>query len=104
MNNKYRARKTEVDGIIFDSKHEAEVYLKLKDRENKGEISNLQLQVPFELIPKIGKQRPCTYVADFTYYEGYKFMVVDAKGVKTDAYKIKKKLMRWINNIEITEL
>lgn len=104
MYNKYKARKTEVDGIIFDSKHEAEVYLKLKEREQNGEINDLQRQVKFELIPKIGKQRPCTYVADFTYYEKYKFMVVDAKGIKTDVYKIKKKLMRWLNNIEIIEM
>lgn len=104
--NKYNAHKTVVDGIKFDSKHEAEVYLFLKDRENKGEISNLQLQVPFELIPKIGKQRSCKYIADFVYYEGYKTVVADAKSksTRTEVYKVKKKLMRWIHNIEIIEM
>ncbi|WP_416330616.1 DUF1064 domain-containing protein, partial [[Clostridium] innocuum] len=49
--SKYGAVKTEVDGIKFDSKHEALRYQELRLLEQAGEITNLRLQVPFELIP-----------------------------------------------------
>ena len=49
--NKYYARKTEVDGITFDSKHEAERYCELKLLWRAGEIRELMIQYPFELIP-----------------------------------------------------
>lgn len=50
--SKYGAVKTEVDGIKFDSKREASRYQELRLLEQAGEITNLLLQVPFELIPK----------------------------------------------------
>ena len=49
--SKYNSRKTTVDGFTFDSKKEAKRYLELKQMEKDGLIHNLQLQVPFELIP-----------------------------------------------------
>ncbi|WP_416330384.1 DUF1064 domain-containing protein, partial [[Clostridium] innocuum] len=49
--SKYGAVKTEVDGIMFDSKREASRYQELRLLEQAGEITNLRLQVPFELIP-----------------------------------------------------
>ena len=60
-------------------------------------------QVKFELIPKIGDERPCNYIADFTYMENGELVVEDVKGVRTDAYKIKKKLMLWVHGIRIKE-
>ena len=42
--SKYRNKKTELDGIAFDSKREAERYAELKLLERAGEISYLQLQ------------------------------------------------------------
>jgi hypothetical protein len=81
---KYNAQKATVDGITFDSKHEKERYLQLKLLERGGVISDLRLQVEFELIPnqyatekrygKNGKplkdkqvllERKCCYLADF---------------------------------------
>ena len=38
------------------------------------------------------------------YIKGGKLHVVDAKGVKTDVYKLKKKLMRSLKGIEIEEV
>ena len=108
--NKYGARKTEVDGIVFDSKHEAERYAELKMMQKYGIISDLQLQVPFELIPaqkRRGKTiRECKYVADFVYFdkEMEETVVEDAKGMKTEVYKLKKKLMLWEYGIEIKEV
>ena len=65
--SKYGAVKTEVDGITFASKHEASRYLELRLLEQAGEIINLRLQVPFELIPKSKYGMPIRYIADFTY-------------------------------------
>lgn len=112
--SKYGNRKTEVDGIIFDSKHEAERYAELKLLEKAGEIRDLKLQEKFCLVPTIegeGRkiaQRAVYYLADFTYWERngkyWKRVVEDAKGVRTDVYKLKKKLMRWRHGIEIREV
>ena len=108
--SKYGNRKTEVDGILFDSKHEAHRWIELKYMERAGLIRDLQRQVPFELIPVIRNQagkvveRASKYVADFTYYEKDKLVVEDAKGIKTDVYKLKKKILLWRYGLEIREV
>lgn len=106
---KYRARKTEVDGIVFDSKLEAHRYRELKLLEKAGEISDLQLQVKYELIPAQrldGKvvERALNYVADFVYLENNKWVVEDTKGVRTRDYIIKRKLMLYVHHIRIKEV
>lgn len=101
--SKYNSRKTTVDGITFDSKKEARRYLVLKKMEQDGEIKNLRLQVPVELVPsfeivvdgKKRKRRPITYVADFVYYKGNEKVIEDVKGLRTPVYKIKKKLFEY---------
>lgn len=119
--SKYGAKKTEIDGILFDSKKEANYYIKLKAMEQAGEISELELQKEFILIPvqrepstvtkkgkeKAGKvlERKCSYFADFYYKDNEgTFHCVDTKGFKTADYKIKKKLMLWIHGIHIEEV
>lgn len=107
MASKYHARKTTVDGIEFDSAKEAKRYTKLRDMEEDGEIQGLRLQVPFELLPSFEcdgiKYRGMRYVADFVYYRDGKQIVEDVKGVKTAEYKLKKKLMAYINHMNIEE-
>lgn len=104
---KYHARKTTVDGIEFDSAKEAKRYTRLRDMEEEGKIQGLRLQVPFELIPSFErdgvKYRGIKYVADFVYHRDGKQIVEDCKGFKTPEYKMKKKLMAYINNINIEE-
>ena len=94
--SKYRAKKTEVDGIKFDSKKEAKRYIVLKALEGKGEIEKLTLQPRFLLqegFRKNGKAyRKIEYVADFMYKQDGKLIVEDVKGIKTDVYKLKQKL------------
>ena len=107
--SKYHNEKTEVDGIVFDSRKEANRYRELKLLEKAGEISGLKLQEKFELIPAIYEygvcvQRAITYVADFVYKENGETIVEDVKGMKTDVYKLKKKLMRWKYGIKIREV
>ena len=121
---KYNAHKTEIDGIEFPSKHEANRYCELKLLERAGEISNLRLQVDFELIPnqyaiekrygKNGKElkdkevlleRKVVYRADFVYTDKDGSQVVeDTKGFKTKEYLIKRKLMLYVHGIQIKEV
>lgn len=105
--SKYHARKTTVDGIEFDSAKEAKRFTKLRDMEEAGNIHGLRLQVPYEIIPSFEcdgvKYRGMKYVADFVYYRDGKQVVEDCKGVKTAEYKLKKKLMAYINHINIEE-
>jgi hypothetical protein len=104
MVNKYGARKMKApDGQVFDSVKEYHRYGMLKLLERAGKISDLKRQVKYELIPKQEGERACSYVADFTYYENGKLVVEDCKGFRTDAYKIKKKLMLWVHKIKIKE-
>lgn len=94
--SKYSSAKTDIDGIRFDSKKEAEFYAELKLRERAGEISHLRLQPRYllqEAFKYDGKQfREIEYVADFEYVENGITVVVDVKGFKTAVYMIKRKL------------
>ena len=105
--SKYHAKKTVVDGIQFDSTKEAKQYTRLRDMERAGKIQGLRLQVPFELLPSFEcdgvKYRGMKYIADFVYYRDGKQVVEDCKGVKTAEYKLKKKLMAYINHVNIEE-
>ena len=105
---KYGNRKVSVNGIKFDSVREAQRYSDLLLLQRAGEISDLRLQVPFELVPKQKDSRgrvirEIRYIADFFYMEKGKCIVEDAKGFKTKEYELKKKLMKYFHNIEIKE-
>ena len=91
---KYRNKHTFIDGIKFDSKKEAERYIELKLLEKTGEISDLELQPKFHLLPTTkwnGKTlRKISYTADFKYKDkNGKTIVEDVKGYKTDKYRLK---------------
>jgi hypothetical protein len=104
--SKYLNKKTTIHGFTFDSKAEANRYLELVMLQNTGAITNLELQVPFELIPKQGDERPCTYIADFVYFENGERVVEDLKSSATRKkpdYVIKRKLMRFLKGIILKE-
>jgi len=94
--SKYNAKKTMVDGILFDSKIESRRYMVLKSMLDKGKISDLALQPEFILQESFvhdGKvARAIKYIADFSYFENGKHVVEDVKGVATQAYSLKKKM------------
>ncbi len=92
--SKYHAKKTEIDGIVFDSKAESARYQELKLLERAHQIKNLQLQIPFELVPKQSGERAVKYIADFVYSESGETVVEDCKGMKTKEYIIKRKLFK----------
>ena len=73
MVQKYHNKKVKHGDLIFDSKKEMNRYLELSQLQKSGKIRELDMQVPFELIPaqrdpETGKsaERACKYVADFT--------------------------------------
>ena len=103
---KYNNKKTIADGMEFDSTHEAVRYGELKLLQKADEITALQTQVWFLLEPKSDKNQASYYIADFTYYDlkRKKFVVEDAKGVKTAAYILKKKAMYNKYGIDVKEV
>ena len=103
--SKYNARKTTVDGIIFDSKKEAEYYRYLCQQMKDGKIDAFERQVRFDLIPSQPGERPVFYKADFVTYKGdCRLDVIDCKGMRLAEYVIKRKLLLWVHGIKIKEV
>ena len=105
---KYHNKKLTVDGQTFDSGKEYRRFRELCLLERAGQIAGLQRQVKFELLPAQridGKvvERACSYVADFVYTEDGQQVVEDAKGMRTQEYRLKRKLMLWVHGIRIKE-
>ena len=102
--NKYNAKKTEFMGFKFDSKWEAERYGQLESMKMAGIIQDLERQVNYDII--VNDQKICRYIADFVYKLVHedgseKKIVEDAKGIETTDFKLKKKLMKAVFDIEI---
>lgn len=119
---KYHNKKVRYDGIEFDSKKEMYRYIRLKSMQDEGLITDLRLQVPYEIIPAIYEtttvqlktktkevakcvQRATHYLADFVYRDQDGNEVVeDSKGLRTKEYLLKKKMMRAFLGITIKEV
>ena len=122
--SKYHSRKITSDGETFDSVKEYQRWCELKLLERAGKITDLKRQVPFELIPaqyepleryseKTGKrlkdgkrciEQSVVYNADFVYLQNGEQVVEDTKGMRTEKYIIKRKLMLWVHGIRIREV
>ena len=118
---KYNNTKVEYNGIKFDSKKEMQRYIVLKDAENKGVISNLELQVKYELIPAVREeyiehlktkdkvktrtlQLPITYTCDFQYLKDGVLIVEDVKAspkMLPKEFVLKEKMMFALKGIKI---
>ena len=100
---KYGNRRVEIDGMKFDSKHEAQTYMMLMERYMAGELKCVLRQVPFDLPGGI------RYYADFVTIRPDMSIeaVIDAKSEATKKNRVyinKKKQMKAIWGIEITEV
>lgn len=100
MAGKYKAKKTEEDGILFDSKLEANRYLYWKEQKKLGLIKDFEMQKVFILqegFKKNGKtHRPITYVCDFyIIYNNGRVEVEDTKGQLTEVFRIKHKMFEY---------
>jgi len=94
-----KAKKTEVNGILFDSKTEADYYSILLEREDRGEIHSLSMQPQFEILPSFQlrkrKVRGMHYTPDFFYMIGDDVHVVEVKGYSRGEYLMRRKLFLW---------
>lgn len=112
---RYNHKTVIIGDIKFDSQKEYERYIFLKKAENEGLISDLRMQVKFELIPKVTEdyivhlktkdkvmtrtlQLPITWTADFVYMKDGEEVVEDVKASKmllSDRFVIKEKIFFW---------
>lgn len=92
---KYRNKKVEILGINFASKLESNIYLKILEYQKKYDFTFF-LQPKYELESKFtisGKAfRSIDYIADFEIFINGKVHVVDAKGIETPVFALKKKM------------
>ena len=105
--NKYNAKRTQLDGIWFDSDGEAKRYAVLKLRERAGEITRIECQPVYKIL--VNDKLICKYKADFRYFEigAQKQIVEDFKNpvtAKNSTYRLKKKLVEAIYHVKIVEV
>jgi len=109
--SKYRSKTTIIDGIRFDSKKEAEYYRFLLMSKNAIELEDrvigIELQPRFDII--VNNVNIGFYKADFKVtYANNSVKVIDVKGYKKGAaysmFRLKKKLVEAIHNIEVIEI
>ncbi len=91
--HKYRAKKIKIDGILFDSVYESEIYKELKSRFPESGGFSIVVHPHVRIIPEGCKPQPkktLTWKVDFkiTNKHGGEFYV-EAKGVfhEVDGYK-----------------
>lgn len=103
--SKYNARAVEADGHRFDSQMEYRRYGELRLLEQAGAITALRVHEKWPLVVngvrcvKLGH-----YESDFTFVENGQLVVEDVKGYLTPMYRLKKKLMLALYDIEIVEV
>ena len=82
-------------GIIFDSEKEADFYSQLKIMTEAGEIAGFCRQARFVVCAGDENTRAAEYVTDFVVFNNDgTYKIVDTKGIETDVFKLKKKMMR----------
>ena len=121
---KYGNKKVSVGGRTFDSRREADRYLVLREAELRGEISDLECQPTWELVPhqyateivqlktktkEVQRlvERKIEYTADFRYVKNGEVVVEDVKINKRllpKEFVLKRKLLLWRHGIRIREV
>ena len=110
MKNKFNAKKCEYKGIKFDSLKERDYYIQLelqkKATDHKDRVVDIELQPIFDVI--VNNKKICKYKADFVViYADLRIEYIDVKGLKKGSayqlFKLKKKLVEALYNIEIIE-
>ena len=113
--HKYNAKKVIIDGHKFDSKKEGRRYEELRDMEEAGLITDLELQPRFSWTTTYSaNDRTMTsnrffYKADFLYFcSENKIVVEDVKGYKFGpayaTFKRKRKIVEHLYGIRIIEI
>lgn len=98
--SKYGAKKTEYDGIRYDSKFEASIAAELDLRKKAGDILDWDRQFKLEMwcYTKDGKKAfKVTHKVDFRlHHQDGSFELLEAKGVETSDYLWRKKFLEHI--------
>lgn len=110
MPAKYSNKKTVIGDVSFDSRAEARRWGDLKLMERAGLIAGITLQPSYELAPSVKftgatRAKPALrYVGDFAYTDLKTGLLVieDVKGVQTEAFIIKRHLMKSIHGLDVT--
>lgn len=94
--SKYKNKKTEYNGVTYDSKREASRRAELDVLLRAGKIRDLQIQVRIPCM--INNIKVFTYVADFVYFDVEKNtnIIEDVKSSFTSkmaVYRLKKKIL-----------
>jgi hypothetical protein len=101
--NKFGAMKVKEDGYTFDSMAEWRQYLKLRQMQQDGEISDLRVHPSFtlrermQLVLRDGKRELLSALhhrPDFGFTEGGRKIVLEVKGVRTQDWKTRYNLFR----------
>ena len=100
--HKYSAKKVTLDGYTFDSKAEGRRYEELKLLVSGRKIHGLETHPKFFVV--INGQEVCKIIMDFSYYQDGKLVVEDVKGVRTQTYRLKKRLLEATHGIKIIEI
>lgn len=94
--HKFHARPTELDGVKFPSKLEAKLYAQLVARRAEGSVLFFLRQVPFHLPGGV------VYRSDFqVFWADGSCEFLDAKGVETEAFRVKLRLVEALYPVEI---
>ena len=108
--NKFNAKTIIIDGIKFQSIKEGNYYKQLllqkKAKNESDRVVHIELQPRFDII--VNGKKIGFYKADFkTTYADNRIEIVDVKGLKKGSayqlFKIKKKIVEALYNIEIIE-
>ncbi len=98
IRHKFHARPTELDGIKFASRKEADYYSNLLLLQKGGLLLFFLRQVPFHLPGGV------KYVVDFAeFWADGSVQFVDVKGHKTESYKAKKRIVESLYPVTIVE-
>jgi len=105
--SKYGNVRVMFNGRNFDSKREAQHAARLemlrKAVDDKERVVDIQYQIPFEL--KVNGKLVAKYIADFRVrFADGRVEIHDAKGVRTDVYKLKKKFFEAMYPYRIIEI
>lgn len=107
--SKFNNKKTELNGVMFDSKKEAKYMQDLECLVTLGEVTKIERQVRIRL--DVNGVHIAVYVLDFrvTYADGH-VEYIDVKGYRNPkmpfyrVYLMKKRLVEALHGITITEV
>ncbi len=104
MTLKYRNKITYADGLCFRSQLEYHRYQELKLLLHMGLIRNLKTHTRYPLI--VNGVKVAVYEDDFSYDDvgTNQHVTEDTKGVRTQEYLLKKKLVKACYGIDIVEV